>query len=165
MESNTVIERIPLQLIQGCLVASIQVDLSDRVLKQFRQELLERIASERVHGVVLDVSGVEVMDTIDFAMLKTTMSMASVMGASAIIVGLKPGIVSALMDMNADTEGVCAALNLDDALHLLHSSATQNTLMDSEAQQRGDEGGQVSGEDKGQHNGQDNGQISGNSNG
>ena len=66
MEINTVIERIPLQLIQGCLVASIQVDLSDMVLKQFRQELLERIASERVHGVVLDVSGVDVMDTIDY---------------------------------------------------------------------------------------------------
>ena len=126
IENGAVSERIPLQLIQGCLVASIQIDLSDAVLQRFRQDLLERVARERVHGVVLDVSGVTVMDSIDFGMLKTTMTMAAVMGASAIIVGLAPGIVSALMDMDADTQGVHAALNLDDALRILNASAAQN---------------------------------------
>jgi rsbT antagonist protein RsbS len=98
------------------------VDLTEQVLAQFRQELLERIASTHVHGVVLDVSGVEVMDSTDFEMLRMTMSMASVMGAEPIIVGLKPGIVSALIDMDVDTRGVRAALNLDDALRMLGAS-------------------------------------------
>ena len=139
MDSSVASERIPLQLIQGCLVASIQVDLSDRILDQFRRELLERIASERVHGVVLDVSGVTVMDSVDFELLKTTMTMASVMGASPIIVGLKPGIVSALRDLNVNTEGVRAALNLDDALRLLNdSSGAQTTAAEPEREQHGD---------------------------
>ncbi len=127
-------DRIPLQLIQGCLVASIQVDLTDQVLKRFRQELLARIASTRVHGVVLDVSGVDVMDSVDFEMLKTTMTMASVMGASPIIVGLKPGIVSALMDMDVDTRGVRAALNLDDALGMLGGSGAGQPGTDLETE-------------------------------
>jgi len=123
MDNKSAIDRIPLQLIQGCLVASIQIDLTDQVLSLFRQELLERIASAHVHGVVLDVSGVEIMDSADFEMLKTTMNMASVMGATPIIVGLKPGVVSALVDMDVDTRGVRAALNLDDALQILGASA------------------------------------------
>jgi len=123
MDNEAASDHIPLQLIQGCLVASIQIDLTDQVLSLFREELLERIASTRVHGVVLDVSGVEIMDSTDFDMLKTTMTMASVMGATPIIVGLKPGVVSALVDMDVDTRGVRAALNLDDALQILGASA------------------------------------------
>ena len=123
MDEETGIDRIPLQLIQGCLVASIQVDLTDQVLSHFRQDLLARIGSTHVHGVALDVSGVEVMDSVDFEMLKSTMIMASVMGASPVIVGLKPGIISALVDMDVDTRDVKAALNLDDALQILNASA------------------------------------------
>lgn len=123
-------DSIPVQLMRGCLVASIQVDLTEQVLKRFRQELLERIGSARVHGVVLDVSGVDVMDSADFETLKTTMSMASVMGASPVIVGLKPGIVSALVDLDVDTRGVRAALNLDDALEWLGAAESSTATAD-----------------------------------
>lgn len=117
-------DRIPLQLIQGCLVASIQVDLTDAILERFREELLERIASTRVHGVVLDVSGVRIMDRTEFDMLKTTMNMTAVMGARSVIVGLRPGIVSALVEMDVDIRNVRAALNLDDALAMLRQPTT-----------------------------------------
>ena len=132
MNDKAASNRIPLQLIQGCLVASIQVDLTDQVLDRFRQELLARIGNTHVHGVVLDVSGVDVMDSVDFEMLKTTMTMVSVMGASAVIVGLQPGIVSALMDMDVDTRGVRAALNLDDALQILKAPGAGGPASDSE---------------------------------
>jgi rsbT antagonist protein RsbS len=134
--------RIPLQLIQGCLVASIQVDLTDHVLSRFRQDLLARIGSAHVHGVVLDVSGVEVMDSVDFEMLKTTMTMASIMGATPVIVGLKPGIVSALVDMDVDTRDVRAALNLDDALQMLGASETNPAAPGSETEGHSDATGQ-----------------------
>jgi len=119
MNDTASADRIPLQLIQGCLVASIQVDLTETVLGAFREELLERIGRTHVRGVVLDVSGVPVMDRSDFEMLKTTMTMAAVMGATPVIVGLRPGIVSALVDLDVDIRNVRAALNLDDALSLL----------------------------------------------
>ena len=134
MDDKVGSDRIPLQLIRGCLVASIQIDLTDRVLSRFRQDLLARIGSTHVHGVILDVSGVEVMDSVDFEMLKTTMTMASVMGASPVIVGLKPGIVSALVDMDVDTRGVRAALNLDDALHMLSATDTDRVVSMSETE-------------------------------
>ncbi len=138
MDSKATSDRIPLQLIQGCLVASIQIDLTERVLSLFREELLDRIASTHVHGVVLDVSGVEVMDSTDFDMLRTTMTMASVMGATPVIVGLKPGVVSALVDMDVETRGVRAALNLDDALQFLGASTINAVTTAPEATQNPD---------------------------
>jgi rsbT antagonist protein RsbS len=96
-------------------VASIQIDLDDRVLATFRDELLEFVRSSGARGVILDLSGVDVMDAADFRALRNTMRMARLMGASTVLSGLRAGVVSALIDLGVDTEGVVATATLDDA--------------------------------------------------
>ena len=113
------IQRIPLQVVRGCVVASIQIDLTPEVLRQLRIDLLERVQKSRATGVILDVSGIDILDMDDFNGLRSTMEMAEVMGARPILSGLKPGVVSALIDLGADAESVNAVLNLDDAFRLL----------------------------------------------
>jgi len=113
------VQSIPLQVVRGCIVASIQIDLEPEVLRQFRRDLLACVQKYRAYGVILDVSGVDILDLDDFNGLRTTMQMAKVMGAQTIISGLKPGVVSALIDLGAEPEGVQAVLNLDDAFQLL----------------------------------------------
>jgi rsbT antagonist protein RsbS len=111
--------RIPLQLSRGCVVASIQVDLSDEVLRRFRSDLLELLETSGSTGIVVDLAGVDVMDAEDFSALRRTLSMAAVMGARSVLCGLRPGVVAALVDLGADVDGVVAARSLDDALALL----------------------------------------------
>jgi rsbT antagonist protein RsbS len=111
--------RIPLQLAQQCVVASIQVDLDDRVLATFREELLEFLRRSGARGVILDLSGVAVMDREEFGALRDTMRMALLMGATTIVSGMQPGVVSALIDLDADTDGVLATATLDDAFALM----------------------------------------------
>ncbi len=118
MAASTV-QRIPLQVVRGCVVASVQIDLSPEVLRQFRIDLLECVQESGANGVILDVSGIDILDLDDFNGLRSTMEMAEVMGARPILSGLKPGVVSALIDLGADSEGVNAVLNLDDAFRLL----------------------------------------------
>jgi rsbT antagonist protein RsbS len=113
------VQRIPLQVVRGCVVASIQIDLDPEVLRQFRIDLLACVQKSRANGVILDVSGIDILDLDDFNGLRSTMEMAEVMGARPILSGLKPGVVSALIDLGADPEGVNAVLNLDDAFQLL----------------------------------------------
>jgi rsbT antagonist protein RsbS len=112
-------QRIPLQVVRGCVVASIQIDLDPEVLRQLRNDLLERVQLSNAEGVILDVSGVDILDLDDYNGLRSTMEMAEVMGARSILSGLKPGVVSALIDLGADPEGVNAVLNLDNAFQLL----------------------------------------------
>ena len=113
------VQRIPLQFVHGCVVASIQIDLTPEVLRQFRTDLLARVQASQAEGVIFDVSGIEILDLDDFDALRQTMAMAEIMGARSILSGLKPGVVSALIDLGADPEGVNAVLNLDDAFRLL----------------------------------------------
>ncbi len=107
--------RIPLQLSRNCIVASIQVDLTYDVLRRFRVDLLEFLQQSGAQAIILDLSGLEILDLEEFEALRQTMSMASLMGAKSIVAGLRPGIVSALIELNADVEGILAAFNLDDA--------------------------------------------------
>jgi len=117
--NNVGIQRIPLQLSHACVIASIQIDLTDETLRQFRKDLLARLESSRAVGVILDLSGVDIMDLEDFEALRQTMKMAAIMGARTVIAGLQPGVVSSLIELGADVEGIHAVLNLDDAFRLM----------------------------------------------
>jgi rsbT antagonist protein RsbS len=111
--------RIPLQLSRQCLVASIQVDLTEEVLSPFRRELLDLLHSSGASGVILDVSGLDVIDHEDFAALRETMGMAELMGARAVICGLGAGVVASLVELGVETGDVQAAFNLDEAFRLM----------------------------------------------
>jgi rsbT antagonist protein RsbS len=138
------VQRIPLQVARGCVVASIQIDLDPEVLRQFRIDLLECVQKSRATGVILDVSGIDILDLDDFNGLRSTMEMAEVMGARPILSGLKPGVVSALIDLGADPEGLIAVLNLDDAFRLLdgirEKSAKDLELLDDGQEPNSDPG-------------------------
>jgi rsbT antagonist protein RsbS len=111
--SDDAAARIPLQVSQNCVVASIQVDLTEEVLHAFRHDLLEMLHATGAGGIILDLGGVKVLDPEDFEALRQTLKMATLMGAHAILAGLHPGVVSALLELDANVEDVHAALNLD----------------------------------------------------
>jgi rsbT antagonist protein RsbS len=113
--------RIPLQISRDCVVASIQVDLSHEVLRRFREELLELLHSSGATGVILDVSGIAVMDLQDFEALRRTMAMARLMGAPSVLAGIQAGVVSSLVELGAETDDILAALDLDEAFRVMES--------------------------------------------
>jgi rsbT antagonist protein RsbS len=138
------VQRIPLQVVRDCVVASIQLDLNSEVLQRFRDDLLECVQNTRAKGVILDVSGLDILDLDDFNGLRSTMEMAEIMGARSILSGLKPGVVSALIDLGVEPGGVSAVLNLDDAFQLLdgiyETAARHPEILDDEQEPSSDPG-------------------------
>ena len=129
-------QQIPMQLSRGCVVASLQIDLSEDVIARFRKDLLEFLHSTGADSVILDVSGLDVIDGNDFNALKLAMSMARLMGAHSIVSGLKPGVVSSIIELGVETRDVNAALDLDDAFDVierLRAEAARSDLAESGA--------------------------------
>ena len=116
-----------MQLSRGVVVASIQVDLDDDVLARFREELLGRLHKTGAKGAILDVSGLETLDSEEFAALRRIMAMTSLMGAESVLVGLQPGVVSALIETGVDVDGLRAAINLDAGFALLEPEPQPET--------------------------------------
>ncbi|NOR19725.1 MAG: STAS domain-containing protein, partial [Xanthomonadales bacterium] len=113
------VPRVAIQVSRGVVVASIQVDLDEDVLAQFREDLLCRIHDTDSRGVILDVSSLETLDSHEFSALRRIISMCAIMGAEAVLVGMRPGVVSALIEVGADVDGLRAAFDLDAAYALL----------------------------------------------
>ncbi len=104
---------------EGSLVAVIQIELSDDVLYRFREDLLAEIRRRGAPSVIVDVSGLDVMDLHEFDQLRRIFRMAAIMGCRPILAGLQPGIVAALVQMDAETDGLETALSVEKALELL----------------------------------------------
>ena len=124
---------IALQVSRDVVVASIQVDLDDAVLDRFREDLLHRIQVTGSRGVIFDVSGLETLDSSEFAALRRIITMCTIMGAESVLVGLRPGVVSALIEAGADVDGLQAAINLDAAFALLQPEPEPEAEPESEA--------------------------------
>jgi rsbT antagonist protein RsbS len=119
MSLYTDIPGIDIQVSRDVVVASIQVDLDENVLARFRDDLLRSIHETSSRGVILDVSGLETLDSDEFAALRRIITMGSIMGAESVLVGMRPGVVSALIEAGADADGLRAASNLDAAFAML----------------------------------------------
>jgi len=124
---------VALQVSRDVVVASIQVDLDDDVLARFREDLLQRIHETGSRGVILDVSGLETLDSDEFAALRRIITMSAIMGAESVLAGLRPGVVSALIEAGADVDGLRAAIDLDAAFALLQPEPESKVGADPDA--------------------------------
>ena len=146
---------VAIQVSRDVVVASIQVDLDDGVLARFREDLLHRIHETGSRGVILDVSGLETLDSNEFAALRSIIKMSTIMGAESVLVGLRPGVVSALIEAGADVDGLRAAINLDAAFALLQPEQEPEPEREAGAETDADseenlplESGQTSGDEQ-----------------
>jgi rsbT antagonist protein RsbS len=133
------ITRIPLTVSRGCVVASIQRDLRGAILQQFRTDLLERLQDSGASGVIIDLSGVRIMDADDFDGVRRTLDMAALMGVRTVLVGLRPGVVSALVQLDVDIGNFDTLLDLDDGFALFEDTDDTDAMSEDDEEQRPDE--------------------------
>ncbi len=105
-----------ISLFGDCLVASVQSDLDAAGIGALRTALLDSVRQRQPRGVVIDVSALDLLDAYDFDALRRTMAMVELLGVRAVLVGLSPIIVAALVDQDAATDGVIAEPTLEAGL-------------------------------------------------
>lgn len=110
---------IPIQQTHGCLVVSLQIELSEAVLKQFQTDLLGRVHQLQPRGILLDISGLVLFDTHEFESLRRTMDMVRLMGCPSVLVGIQPGMAAAIAEMEIDCDELLTARNLEEAFEVI----------------------------------------------
>ena len=112
---------------QGCLVVPIQEELSKEAAQQIQRSLLERVHARSVKGVIIDLSGVKVIDGILWEIFSKTAKMVKMLGSPTVITGLSPGVVASIIDLNSDINDLTTAMNLEDGLEILTQSTEPET--------------------------------------
>jgi rsbT antagonist protein RsbS len=97
------------------------MDLDSRFLDKLKTDLLNFCFNKSVRGVILDLSGVRIIDFDDFEGIKKIIYSIKLMGYPCVLSGLGAPIVSSLAITGADFKGIKAYNSLDQALSSFES--------------------------------------------
>jgi rsbT antagonist protein RsbS len=115
------VERIPILKMGDVLLVSIQVDMHDRLAMTLQDDLTARIVSTRARGVLIDISGLEMVDSFIGRMLGETAAMSRVLDAETVVVGMRPAVAITLVELGLTLQGVRTALSVERGLETLRS--------------------------------------------
>jgi rsbT antagonist protein RsbS len=113
---------IPIIKLYDTLIVTIQVELSDSVVMQLKDDVGEAIQNLGPRGLIVDVSGVEIIDSYISRAIRDIGLISRLMGVEAVISGLDPNIAITLIEMGMDLEGVQTYLHLEAAYEALNGT-------------------------------------------
>jgi rsbT antagonist protein RsbS len=101
------------------LIASIQAALSDQDLAGLKDDLTERVGRHRSHGVLIDVTALDVLDSFATRTLRGIAYSAKLRGASTVVVGIQPEVAFAMVQLGLALDGIITALDLEEGLEFI----------------------------------------------
>ncbi|MEH1810002.1 STAS domain-containing protein [Nostoc sp.] len=120
-------ERIPILKMGNFLLVTIQVDMHDRLAITLQEDLTNRITQTHAHGVLIDISGLDIVDSFIGRILANIARMSRVLDAETVVVGMQPAVAITLVELGLSLTGIRTALNVEKGMALLRSSFNETT--------------------------------------
>ena len=115
-------ERIPILRMGSYLHVTIQVDMHDKLALTLQDDLTERISSVNAKGVLIDISSLEIVDSFIGRTLANIASMARVLDAETVVVGMQPAVAITLVELGMSLPGIRTALNVETGMEYLRET-------------------------------------------
>jgi rsbT antagonist protein RsbS len=117
--SSATIPIIPLG--QDFLI-SFQGDVQDDQLSSLKERLFDKLSSENIRSVILDVSGLSTMDSFMARLLNELAKGAKLNGAETYLVGIQPQVAMTLVQMGLSIPDVKAEQTVERVLDSLNTT-------------------------------------------
>ncbi|MCX4703512.1 STAS domain-containing protein [Streptomyces sp. NBC_01373] len=120
--SRSVTGHVPVLRLGDVLLVTLQGDLHDSTAQQLQQDIGETVAGTGVRGVVIDISGVEIVDSFLGRVLAEIAAQASLLAARTVVAGMRPAVAITLVELGLTLPGLRTALSAEAAMDLLAGS-------------------------------------------
>ncbi|WP_370447685.1 STAS domain-containing protein [Kitasatospora sp. SolWspMP-SS2h] len=107
------------------LLAVVPAALDDKAVMVLQKELAHRIVDTVARGVVIDISGLDFVDTFIAGRLSALATAAALLGARPVLTGMRPAVAQTLVHLGVELHGIAGARDLETGLALLHSPGTR----------------------------------------
>ncbi|MFJ9020041.1 STAS domain-containing protein [Streptomyces sp. NPDC102259] len=114
---------VPVLRLGDVLLITLQGDLHDGTAEQLQQDIAEQIVRSRVTGVVIDISGVEIVDSFLGRVLAEIAASSRLLAAQTVVAGMRPAVAITLVELGLSLPGLRTALSTEAALDLLAAAA------------------------------------------
>jgi rsbT antagonist protein RsbS len=112
------------------LLVTIQVDMHDQLAMTLQDDLTNRISEINAKGVLIDISSLDIVDSFIGRMLGNISSMAKVLDAETVVVGMQPAVAITLVELGMDLQGVHTALDVERGMALLRRYQSNTQFQD-----------------------------------
>jgi rsbT antagonist protein RsbS len=115
------IDQNPLPIIRlwGNLLVPLQGEVTDSLAERINFEVLNLVYESEVQNVIIDITGLWLLDSHICSLLATLGAAAKLMGAKTIICGMSAEIAQTLQTMDIGLENLRSALSVEEAFMLL----------------------------------------------
>ena len=126
---------IPIIRLYETLIVSVQVEVTDHLVRELKDDVANAIRNQAVRGLIIEVSGVDIIDSYIARSIRDIAQISGLMGVDTILVGLDPGMAITLVEMGMALGGIRTTLNLESALALFgrdagHQQPEEERLLD-----------------------------------
>lgn len=110
--------------VDNCLIIALAGEMTDDNIKNILDLVTEKAYRSNVSGVILNFSMVKVMDSYIYRSFRQLSGSLSLLGVRVVWVGLSPGVICSLIDLNMDLDdkNISTALTLEQGLNMLSAS-------------------------------------------
>ncbi|MGW7253842.1 STAS domain-containing protein [Streptomyces sp. NPDC054834] len=110
---------VPVLALGDVLLVTLQGELHDGMAEQLQQDITERIARSSVTGVVIDVSGVDIVDSFLGRIFAEIAASTRLLAARTVLAGMRPAVAITLVELGLTLPGLATALDTERAMELL----------------------------------------------
>ena len=128
-------DKIPILRMGRFLLVTIQVDLYDRLALNLESDLVQMVSKTGANGVLIDISALSIVDSFMGRILGNIGSMAKILDAETVVVGMQPAVAITLIELGLELKGVHTALNVEKGMELLQ---TKMVRIDENEEETGD---------------------------
>jgi rsbT antagonist protein RsbS len=107
---------VPIMRIGGNLLVPLRGDLEDSSVERIEHEVTRAVAGARPTGVLVDVSGLAVVDSYVARVIARLVAMIGLLGAQTALVGIQPAVAITLVELGVPMNGVHTALNAEQGM-------------------------------------------------
>ena len=107
---------IPILRLGHNLMVTLQGNLEDTTVEHIERAVTHEVARTRATGLLIDVSGLSIVDSFVARVLARLVAMIRLLGADATIVGLQPAVAITLVELGVPMGHVRTALNAEQGM-------------------------------------------------
>ena len=111
--------QVPIMQIGDTLLTSLQGDLDDRAVMAIEDRLTSEVARRNPAGVLIDVSGLTMIDSFIARVIARMVGMVRLLGSVVAVVGIQPAVAITLVELGVPMGHLDTALNAEQGLALL----------------------------------------------
>ncbi|MGW2486062.1 STAS domain-containing protein [Streptomyces sp. NPDC001606] len=110
---------VPVLALGETLLVTLQGELHDSLAEQLQHDITQRIADSGATGVVIDISGVEIVDSFLGRVLAEIAASARLLAVRTVLAGMRPAVAITLVELGLTLPGLATALDVERALEAL----------------------------------------------